>query len=188
MNAPRNRRHFLRTSTALIALPMLESFGFGRLAAAAPVPAPRPKSTRAVAVPKPGTIPASAGASPYDTPYFGAPLGAHVSTSGGVGTAPPRGIDIGATAIQLFTKQANQWKERLIDEGVTALGGRVPVNASGGLACFGEAVPAQAIQQVCELTWQLQGRAEGRQVEGARVGLSINQGLFGHGSCVIVTR
>lgn len=43
MNAPRNRRHFLRTSTALIALPMLESFGFGRLAAAAPVPAPRPK-------------------------------------------------------------------------------------------------------------------------------------------------
>lgn len=78
--------------------------------------------------------------------------------------------------------------ERLIDEGVTAIGGRVPVNASGGLACFGEAVPAQAIQQVCELTWQLQGRAEGRQVEGARVGLSINQGLFGHGSCVIVTR
>ena len=78
--------------------------------------------------------------------------------------------------------------ERLIDEGVTALGGRVPVNASGGLACFGEAVPAQAIQQVCELTWQLQGRAEGRQVEDARVGLSINQGLFGHGSCVIVTR
>lgn len=78
--------------------------------------------------------------------------------------------------------------ERLIDEGVTALGGRVPVNASGGLACFGEAVPAQAIQQVCELSWQLQGRAEGRQVEGARVGLSINQGLFGHGSCVIVTK
>ena len=78
--------------------------------------------------------------------------------------------------------------ERLIDEGVTAIGGRVPVNASGGLACFGEAVPAQAIQQVCELAWQLQGRAEGRQVEGATVGLSINQGLFGHGSCVIVTR
>ena len=35
---------------------------------------------------------------------------------------------------------------------------------------------------------QVQGRADGRQVEGARVGLSINQGLFGHGSCVIVTR
>ncbi|MBW7934476.1 MAG: deoxyribonuclease IV [Gemmatimonadaceae bacterium] len=48
-------------------------------------------------------------------PYTGAPLGAHVSTSGGSGTAPPRGVDIGATAIQLFTKQANQWKERLCD-------------------------------------------------------------------------
>ncbi len=76
----------------------------------------RPKSTRAVSVPKPGTIPASAGASPYDIPYAGAPLGAHVSTSGGVATAPPRGVDIGATAIQLFTKQANQWKERLFDD------------------------------------------------------------------------
>jgi len=40
---------------------------------------------------------------------------------------------------------------------------------------------------VCELTWQVQGRADGRQVEGARVGLSINQGLFGHGSAVIVS-
>jgi acetyl-CoA acetyltransferase len=55
------------------------------------------------------------------------------------------------------------------------------------LACFGEAVPAQAIAQVCELTWQVQGHAEVRQVEGARVGLSINQGLFGHGSAVIVS-
>ena len=45
MNASRNRRQFLRTSTALIALPMLESFGLGRLAAASArdVPAPRPK-------------------------------------------------------------------------------------------------------------------------------------------------
>jgi acetyl-CoA acetyltransferase len=78
--------------------------------------------------------------------------------------------------------------ERLIRDGDTALGGRIPVNPSGGLACFGEAVPAQAIAQVCELTWQLQGRAEGRQVDGARVGLTINQGLFGHGSSVIVSR
>jgi acetyl-CoA acetyltransferase len=77
--------------------------------------------------------------------------------------------------------------EKLVRDGETALGGRIPVNPSGGLACFGEAVPAQAIAQVCELTWQVRGRAEGRQVEGARVGLSINQGLFGHGSAVIVT-
>ncbi len=78
--------------------------------------------------------------------------------------------------------------EKLVRDGATTLGGRVPVNPSGGLACFGEAVPAQAIAQVCELTWQVQGRADGRQVEGARVGFSINQGLFGHGSAVIVTR
>ncbi len=78
--------------------------------------------------------------------------------------------------------------ERLIRDGDTTIGGRIPVNPSGGLACFGEAVPAQAIAQVCELTWQLRGQAEGRQVDGAKVGLTINQGLFGHGSSVIVTK
>ena len=69
----------------------------------------------------------------------------------------------------------------------SAIGGRIPVNPSGGLACFGEAVPAQALAQVCELTWQLRGRAGERQVEGAKVGLTINQGLFGHGSSVLLT-
>ena len=78
--------------------------------------------------------------------------------------------------------------ERLLNDGDTTIGGRIPVNPSGGLACFGEAVPAQAIAQVCELTWQLRGHAGERQVEGARVGLSVNQGLFGHGSAVIVRK
>jgi acetyl-CoA acetyltransferase len=79
--------------------------------------------------------------------------------------------------------------EELIRRGATTIGGdAATVNPSGGLACFGEAVPAQAIAQVCELVWQLRGEAEGRQVENARVGISANQGLFGHGSSVIVTR
>jgi acetyl-CoA acetyltransferase len=78
--------------------------------------------------------------------------------------------------------------EKLLRDGDTTLGGRVPVNPSGGLACFGEAIPAQAIAQVCELAWQLRGQATGRQVEGAKVGLTVNQGLFGHGSSVIVTK
>jgi acetyl-CoA acetyltransferase len=78
--------------------------------------------------------------------------------------------------------------EQLLRDGSTTLGGRIPVNASGGLACFGEAVPAQAIAQVCELTWQLRGQATGRQVENATVGVTANQGLFGHGSSVIVAR
>ncbi len=78
--------------------------------------------------------------------------------------------------------------EALLRSGATAIGGRIPVNPSGGLACFGEAIPAQAIAQVCELTWQLRGQATGRQVEGATVGVTANQGLFGHGSSVIVAR
>ncbi|HEX8803638.1 MAG TPA: lipid-transfer protein, partial [Acidimicrobiales bacterium] len=77
--------------------------------------------------------------------------------------------------------------ERLVRQGETTIGGRIPVNPSGGLACFGEAVPAQALAQVCEVAWQLQGRAGDRQVTGARVGITVNQGLFGHGSSVILT-
>ncbi len=77
--------------------------------------------------------------------------------------------------------------EALLRSGATELGGRIPVNPSGGLACFGEAIPAQAIAQVCEVTWQLRGQAGARQVEGARVGITANQGLFGHGSSVIVS-
>ncbi|MFN8628576.1 MAG: lipid-transfer protein [Candidatus Binatia bacterium] len=78
--------------------------------------------------------------------------------------------------------------EKLLNDGDTTIGGRVPVNPSGGLTCFGEAVPAQAIAQVCELVWQLRGQAQERQVDGARVGITANQGLFGHGSSVIVKR
>ncbi|MBS0378921.1 MAG: lipid-transfer protein [Proteobacteria bacterium] len=78
--------------------------------------------------------------------------------------------------------------EGLLRSGATRLGGRIPVNASGGLACFGEAVPAQALAQVCELVWQLRGEAGERQVQGARVGITANQGLFGHGSAVIVRK
>jgi acetyl-CoA acetyltransferase len=78
--------------------------------------------------------------------------------------------------------------EKLLCDGATSLGGRVPVNPSGGLSCFGEAIPAQAIAQVCEGVWQLRGEAANRQVEGALVALTANQGLFGHGSSVILSR
>ncbi|MEU2659763.1 lipid-transfer protein [Streptomyces sp. NPDC007325] len=77
---------------------------------------------------------------------------------------------------------------KLLRDGATRLGGALPVNASGGLASFGEAVPAQAIAQVCELTWQLRGTAGDRQVPGARAGITANQGLFGHGSAVVAVR
>jgi acetyl-CoA acetyltransferase len=77
--------------------------------------------------------------------------------------------------------------ERLLHDGDTTIGGRIPVNPSGGLACFGEAVPAQALAQVCEVVWQLRGQAGARQVEGATAGITANQGLFGHGSSVLLT-
>jgi acetyl-CoA acetyltransferase len=77
---------------------------------------------------------------------------------------------------------------QLVRDGVTKLGGRLPVNSSGGLACFGEAVPAQALAQICELTWQLRGQAGDRQVPNAKVGITANQGLFGHGSSVILKK
>ncbi|MCX7056446.1 MAG: lipid-transfer protein [Pseudomonadota bacterium] len=78
--------------------------------------------------------------------------------------------------------------EELLRSGATALGGRIPVNPSGGLASFGEAVPAQALAQVCELVWQLRGQAGARQVPNAQVGITANQGLFGHGSSVLLKR
>jgi deoxyribonuclease IV len=45
-------------------------------------------------------------------------LGAHVSTQGGVQTAPGRGVEIGATAIQVFTKTPNQWRDPAVTPGV----------------------------------------------------------------------
>ncbi len=77
---------------------------------------------------------------------------------------------------------------KLLRAGDTKISGRLPVNSSGGLACFGEAVPAQALAQVCELTWQLRGQAGERQTKNPKVGITANQGLFGHGSCVIVKK
>ena len=76
----------------------------------------------------------------------------------------------------------------LLHNGDTSIGGKIPVNPSGGLGAFGESIPAQAIAQVCELTWQLRGEAGNRQVKGAKVALSINYGMFGHGSAVIARR
>jgi len=61
---------------------------------------------------------------------------------------------------------------RLIEEGATALGGRVPVNPSGGLLARGHPVGASGVAQAVEIAWQLRGEAGDRQVAGARVGLA----------------
>ena len=54
---------------------------------------------------------------------------------------------------------------RLIDERVTTLGGRIPVNPSGGLCSRGHPVGATGLLQICELVWQMRGEAGPRQIE-----------------------
>lgn len=64
----------------------------------------------------------------------------------------------------------------LAASGATALGGRLPVNASGGLCSRGHPVAATGIAQICELTWQLRGECGPRQAENAVIGIAENHG------------
>jgi len=66
--------------------------------------------------------------------------------------------------------------DRVMAERTTWLGGRLPVNPSGGLLARGHPLGATGVAQVVELTWQLEGRCGGRQVESARAALSDNFG------------
>jgi acetyl-CoA acetyltransferase len=67
---------------------------------------------------------------------------------------------------------------KLLASGDTALGGRVPVNPSGGLLSKGHPIGATGCAQLVELVDQLRGRCGARQVEGARVALAENGGGF----------
>jgi len=64
----------------------------------------------------------------------------------------------------------------LIDEGVTSLGGKIPINTSGGLKSKGHPVGATGTAQAFEIYLQLTGQADKRQVKGAEIGLSQNVG------------
>ncbi len=66
---------------------------------------------------------------------------------------------------------------RMIDEGETTIGGRIPVNASGGLLSKGHPLGATGVANICEVFWHLRGEAGDRQVEGAKVGLAHVIGL-----------
>jgi acetyl-CoA acetyltransferase len=72
---------------------------------------------------------------------------------------------------------------KLIDEGATAHGGRIPVNVSGGLLSKGHPLGATGIANLYEITTHLRGEAGARQVEGARVGLAHVIGL-GSACCI----
>jgi acetyl-CoA acyltransferase len=73
---------------------------------------------------------------------------------------------------------------KLIDSGDTTYGGRWVVNPSGGLISKGHPLGATGLAQCAELTWQLRGTADKRQVAGAKVALQHNIGL---GGAVVVT-
>ena len=66
---------------------------------------------------------------------------------------------------------------RLIDDGEVALGGRIPVNVSGGLLSKGHPLGATGIANIYEVSTHLRGEAGARQVEGARIGLTHVIGL-----------
>ncbi|TMA39281.1 MAG: lipid-transfer protein [Deltaproteobacteria bacterium] len=72
---------------------------------------------------------------------------------------------------------------RLIDEDQVTYGGKWVVNPSGGLLSKGHPLGATGLAQCAEMVWQLTGKAEKRQVQGARVGLQHNVGLGG--ACVV---
>lgn len=73
----------------------------------------------------------------------------------------------------------------LLRSGATALGGRIPVNPSGGLLSKGEPLGASGLGQIHELVLQLRGQAGARQVEDARWGLAHVMGA-GHNAAVVI--
>jgi acetyl-CoA C-acetyltransferase len=77
---------------------------------------------------------------------------------------------------------------KALERGETRIGGRLPINPSGGLKARGHPVGATGIAQAIELVWQLRGEAGKRQVEGAKTGFSLNFGGFGNNVVSFVLR
>jgi acetyl-CoA acetyltransferase len=77
---------------------------------------------------------------------------------------------------------------RMIDEGAVDLGGRIPVNPSGGLLAKGHPLGATGVAQIVEIVWQLRGVCGDRQVEGAKVGLAEVAGTAGVNATHILTK
>ncbi|MCL7411100.1 MAG: thiolase domain-containing protein [Methanosarcinaceae archaeon] len=73
---------------------------------------------------------------------------------------------------------------KVTQEGETAIGGRIPVNTSGGLKACGHPVGATGIKQAVEITQQLRGEAGKRQVDGAEIGMTHNVG--GSGATAVI--
>jgi acetyl-CoA acetyltransferase len=98
------------------------------------------------------------------------------------------------TIAELMYYEAFGWAKQgeaygLLSSGATSLGGKIPVNPSGGLLSRGHPVGATGAAQAVEIVRQLEGRAGKHQVEGAKVGLTHATGGgiagFDHGACSI---
>lgn len=73
---------------------------------------------------------------------------------------------------------------KAIDDKITTLDGKIPINPSGGLKAKGHPVGATGVAQISEIVLQLRGEAEKRQVKDAKIGLTHNVGAGG-ASCVV---
>jgi acetyl-CoA C-acetyltransferase len=77
---------------------------------------------------------------------------------------------------------------KALEAGETRIGGKLPINPSGGLKARGHPVGATGVAQAVELVWQLRGEADDRQVKNARTGFSLNFGGFGNNVLAFVLR
>jgi acetyl-CoA C-acetyltransferase len=77
---------------------------------------------------------------------------------------------------------------KAVEAGETRIGGKLPINPSGGLKARGHPVGATGVAQVAELVWQLRGEAGERQVKDAANGFSVNFGGFGNNVLAFVVR
>jgi acetyl-CoA acetyltransferase len=78
--------------------------------------------------------------------------------------------------------------EKLLREGATSMGGRIPVCTDGGCTSSGECIPAQALAETHEIVVQLRGDGGPRQVENAKIGFSVNSGKLGNSSAIVYKR
>ncbi|MBU4221754.1 MAG: thiolase domain-containing protein, partial [Euryarchaeota archaeon] len=81
-----------------------------------------------------------------------------------------------------FVKKGDGGKATM--DGMTAIGGKIPINTSGGLKACGHPVGATGVKQAVEMVLQLRGEAGKRQIDGAEIGLTHNVG--GSGGTAVV--
>jgi acetyl-CoA C-acetyltransferase len=83
-----------------------------------------------------------------------------------------------------FYEKGQGWKA--VEAGETALGGKIPINTSGGLKSFGHPIGASGVRMIYECVTQFRGECGERQVKNARLGMAHNVGGPGAVACVVI--